>query len=98
MLHGAVLHEFCQAFGHLAPFKKQIEVGTGWGWKWQSREQSRCWLFFRSWYPYIFQNQTMFIGYCICFMYVEWCFQMICILLSSHFDRINYSLFRWSCF
>lgn len=47
MLHGAVLLEFCQAFGHLAPFKKQIEVGTGWGWKWQSREQSRCWLFFK---------------------------------------------------
>ena len=25
-----VLLEFCQAFGHLAPFKKQIEVGTVW--------------------------------------------------------------------
>jgi len=22
---------FGQAFGHLAPFKKQIEAGTGWG-------------------------------------------------------------------
>ena len=68
---------FGQAFGHLAPFKKQIEVGTGWGWKWQSREQSGC--FLRSWYPYIFQNQIIFYSLYVVSNYVEWCFQMICI-------------------
>ena len=61
MLHGAVLLDFCQAFGHLAPFKKQIEVGTGWGWLEPfRREQSGC-FFLRSWYPYIFKNQTICI-------------------------------------